>query len=245
MTNMEMADSSHKFGPDWLQTVKTHEKSVFQQWVENRDVSVLCVICCAGPLPFSVVFIFFPLTLLPLYCLCLLEDIQATWNSHACLCLASSANCSRAKRGPGAPLGFTGAWCTELPAVLTIPGASRPFFLCAGKVTAVSQHWGHDVGSGQFVSTGSPGWLSWCKGRSDEVLPFVWQAHEAEGGRQEETQQGMKLQCHQFRKSEEITCKEMYKQPMELPYITTASNGLSHWLTHQRPGKVLLLGTQI
>jgi len=31
MTNMEMADSSHRFGPDWLQTVKTHEKSLFQQ----------------------------------------------------------------------------------------------------------------------------------------------------------------------------------------------------------------------
>jgi len=60
------------------------------------------------------------------------------------------------------------------------------------------------------------------------VLLFVGQLMEAEGGRQEESQQGMKLKCHQFRRSEEITCDEMYKQPMELRCITTEANGSSH-----------------
>ena len=41
MTNMEMDDSSHKFGHDWLQTVKnTQKKSLFLQLVETRDVFV-------------------------------------------------------------------------------------------------------------------------------------------------------------------------------------------------------------
>lgn len=77
MTNMELTDSSHKRGHDWLQSVKTHVKSLFLQLVGCFRV---CVIGCAGPLPFSVVVSwgFFPLTHLSVYCLCLLEDTQAT-----------------------------------------------------------------------------------------------------------------------------------------------------------------------
>lgn len=52
MTNMEMTDSSHKHGHDLLQSVKTHVKSLFLQLV---GCICLCVIGCAGPLPFSAV----------------------------------------------------------------------------------------------------------------------------------------------------------------------------------------------
>lgn len=53
---MEMADSNHKFGHDWVQAVKTLKKKISisaPSW--NLRGICVCIICCAGPLPFSAV----------------------------------------------------------------------------------------------------------------------------------------------------------------------------------------------
>lgn len=60
----------------------------------------------------------------------------------------------------------------------------------------------------------------------------------------------MRLKCHQFWRSEEITSKEMYKS-MELLRATNEANGtnlIDNLETLQQPGKAsasLLIGTQV
>lgn len=79
------------------------------------------------------------------------------------------------------------------------------------------------------------------------MLPFNRPTQKAGKVRQEETQQRMKLKCHQFWRSEEIISKETYKS-MELPRGTTEANGTNlrdDRETLQQPGKASAALTQV